>query len=320
MVRTSSPRGVVLLAMGGPAQPREVRPFLEALFSDPALIQAPLGPFRRPLARAISHLRAPAAAQRYGLVGGSPLVEETRRQAAALATALAGDGVPVELAFSYCRPNAIDALAALGARGVRRVVALPMYPQLSHVTTGSAMRSLGEALAEHPTMEMAEVSSFPTLPGLVRPLAAQAAEALGVMQARGLDAAVLLTAHGLPERYLRRGDPYVDQVEETARAFRDAFGSAAPVALGYQSRLGPLRWVGPQVEDVVTDFARRGISALAVVPLTFLCEHLETLYDLDLVLRRHAWVRGMRAFARIPAIGCHPDFIADLAGLVRTAS
>lgn len=315
--------GVVALAMGGPARPEEVQPFLEALFSDPDLIQAPLGPLRRPFAKLVSRLRAPAARRRYGLMGGSPLVEETEKQVAALGAALAPEGIPVELALAYGAPDADAALAALAARGARRVLALPLYPQRSHATTGSSMRALERALARaqaaHPDLTVAEVPPYPTLPGLVEPLAASARQAAEEARAAGHQVALVLTAHGLPERYLRRGDPYVGHVEATAEAFRKAARLPVPMVLGFQSRIGPVRWVGPQVDEVVDRLVAGGTTALVVVPLTFVCEHLETRYDLDLELRRHAWEAGVRDYRRVPAIGSHPAFIAGLADLVRAA-
>jgi ferrochelatase len=306
--------GVVALAMGGPARPEEVEPFLNRLFADPALIRAPLGPLRRPLARLIARLRAPAARRRYGLVGGSPLGDGTRAQASALAAALAADGVPVVPAFAYTEPGPADAVAALAARGVRRLLALPLYPQWSATTSGASVAAL-RAAADPWSMPVVEAPAYPTLPGLIAPLV----EATRAALADPPGATVLLTAHGLPERYVRQGDPYVAQVEASAAAFSAALGGAVEVHLGYQSRLGPLRWVGPEVEDVVRDLARRGARALVVVPLTFVCEHLETRYDLDLGLRAAAWEAGIQHYHRVPAVGTDPAFIAGLADLVRSA-
>jgi protoporphyrin/coproporphyrin ferrochelatase len=308
--------GVVVLAMGGPARPEEVEPFLYRLFSDPAILQAPLGPLRRPLARVIARLRAPGARLRYGLVGGSPLVSETEAQVRALAEALAGDGWPVAAAYAYSEPGPAAVVARLAAAGVRRLVALPMYPQRSAATTDAALAGLRVA-ARASELGVLEVTDYPTLPGLITPLADQARAAIARLQVAGRSPAVLLTAHGLPERYLRAGDPYVTQVRSSADAFCRAAALACPVALGFQSRLGPVRWVGPAVEDEVVRLAHLGIRELVVVPLTFVCEHLETRYDLDLALRAHAWSAGIVSFERVPAVGTAPAFVAGLADLVR---
>ncbi|MDY0004466.1 MAG: ferrochelatase, partial [Polyangia bacterium] len=188
------PAGVVAMAMGGPARPEEVRPFLRALFADPDLIQAPLGPLRRPFAHLMATLREKGARRRYGLVGGSPLVEETRLQVAALESELLKDGLPVELALAYGFPGPSDALASLRARGVRLVLGLPMYPQWSRATSGASLRALERALHglqpspgnDVAPMSLREVGPFPSRPGFIGPLAAQAREAMDRARSRGL--------------------------------------------------------------------------------------------------------------------------------------
>jgi len=304
--------------MGSPATPEEVEPFLEALFADPAILRFPLGPLRRPLARLIARRRAPHAKERYGLVGGSPLLAETLKQVAALAAALEPDGVPVTLAMTYTKPDSAAAVAWMQERGVRRLLALPLFPQRSDTTTGSGLRELRRVAAEA-GLHTREVPPYPRLPGLVEPLAHATREAVQQLASDGLaeETAVLLTAHGLPERNVAAGDPYVDQVRETANAVREAAAVTCPVHLGFQSRIGPVRWVGPQVEEQVDRVVAAGKRALVVVPLTFVCEHLETRFDLDLELRAKAWAAGITRYHRIAAIGDHPDFIAGLAQHVR---
>ena len=181
------------------------------------------------------------------------------------------------------------------------------------------MRDLLAATADVPGLRVEELPPYPTLPGLVVPLAAAAAEAVSALQAEGLQTAVLVTAHGLPERYVRDGDPYVDHVGQTFEAFRREAKLPVPVTLGFQSRIGPVRWVGPQVDEVVERLARGGTRALVVVPATFVCEHLETRYDLDLVLRSVAWEHGIRRYTRIPTVSTAPAFIQGLADHVRAA-
>jgi len=311
--------GVVALAMGSPANPEDVEPFLEALFADPAILTIPLGPLRRPLARLLARRRAGHAKQRYGLVGGSPLLSETRKQVAALADALEPHGLPVTLAMTYTRPDAEDAVSWMQERGVRRLAALPLFPQRSDTTTGAGLRALRRVAAHH-GLHTREIPPYPRLPGLIEPLAAALRHQVTHLAEDGLAdrTAVLLTAHGLPERNIAAGDPYVDHVRETAAAVREAARVHCPVHLGFQSRIGPVRWVGPQVEDQVDRMARSGVRGLVVVPLTFVCEHLETRYDLDLELRARAWAAGITRYHRIPAIGDHPDFIAGLADHIRT--
>ncbi len=310
--------GVIALAMGSPASPQQVEPFLEALFGDPAILTLPLGPLRRPLARLLARRRAPHARARYGLVGGSPLLSETRKQVAALDSALAPDRLPVTLAMTYTQPSAEEAVAQIRSRGARRILALPLFPQRSETTTGSGLAQLRRVAAQH-GLQTREIPPYPRLPGLVQPLADAVRDAVMNLAEAGLadQTAVLLTAHGLPERNVLAGDPYVDHVRETADALRKAAAVKCPVHLGFQSRIGPVRWVGPQVEEQVDRLARASIRGLVVVPLTFVCEHLETRYDLDLELRSQAWAAGITHYHRIPAVGDHPAFISSLADHVR---
>jgi ferrochelatase len=236
----------------------------------------------------------------------------------ALAAALAPDGIPVALAMTYTRPDAAEAVAHLRRQGVRRLAALPLFPQRSETTTGAGLRELRNA-ASAAGLHTRELPPYPTLPGFVGPLAAalrQAADQLADAGHAGHTAA-LLTAHGLPERNVAAGDPYVDHVRQTADAVRAAARVTCPVRLGFQSRLGPVRWVGPPVEKVVDDYAAAGTRALVVVPVTFVCEHLETRYDLDLELRAHAWAAGITEYCRVPVVGDHPELIAGLAAHVR---
>ncbi len=312
------PWGVVALAMGSPSTPQDVQPFLEALFSDPAILSVPLGPLRGPLARLIARRRAPHAARRYGLVGGSPLLSQTRRQVSALASALEPDSLPVTLAMTYTEPGAREAVAHMRELVARRLLALPLFPQRSSTTTGSGLARLRQEAGCN-RMATFEASPYPRLPGLVDHISRALQEQVHRLAEEGLAkrTAVLLTAHGLPERVVAAGDPYVDQVRETADAVRDAAGLDCPVCLGFQSRIGPVRWVGPQVEEEVSRLAAEGKVALVVAPLTFLCEHLETRYDLDLELRSTAWTHGITHYHRVQTVGDSPLFIASLANHVR---
>lgn len=317
----SSPIGVIAMTMGGPSKGEEVQPFLQALFADPELIRIPVGPLRPSFAWLVSHLRAPGARRRYAAIGGSPLVTESLAQVEALQETLAEvTGWPVRLAVAYGPrgPSSAAALDALVARGVTRVLALPLYPQRSFSTTGASLRALRAAAREHPTVEIHEVPPYPALHGLVDLLAQRARRLLQSSATRGLPMALLATAHGVPERNVRQGDPYVAQVEQTYETLRRSphlQGTTSPVelALGYQSRIGPLRWVGPSVESEVRRLAARGVRGVVVVPLSFVCEHLETRYDLDLILRRVAREAGMVAYERVTAPGAAPAFIHSLA-------
>ncbi len=310
--------GVVLLNMGGPESTAAVRPFLEELFSDPAILPLPAA-IRLPLARWIARMRASRVVPRYERIGGrSPLVEITRAQAGALARELRGGGGSwhVEPAMRYTPPRAAEALARLRERGAERLVVLPLYPQYSEATTGSSLRDLERALEAAGMAELprAVVRSWHDHPGYAGALAEAVREALEGLS----DPVVLFSAHSLPERAVRRGDPYLDHVKATVEAVRERL---PPVRwrLAFQSRTGPVRWIGPGVEETLAALAREGCGAVVVVPVSFVSDHIETLYEIDVEYRALAEGLGIRAFRRAPALNTRPSFIRALADLARTA-
>ena len=298
--------GVALLNMGGPSNLDAVEPFLRELFSDPAILGAPW-PIRPLLAGWIARRRAPHSRVRYGRHGGaSPLLAATEAQARALEEAL---GSPVAVAMRYGHPTSEEAIGALAERGVQRVIALPLYPQYSTTTSATSLAAIRDAAAAR-ELELAEVASYPELPGLIDALA-RAAEARLGEAGDGQVVHLLFAAHGIPMSRVRAGDPYPEQVQATAEAVAARLG--ASWSLGFQSRVGPVRWLEPSVDDEVARLADEGVGALVVQPLTFVSENLETLDDLDRELRDVAAERGIERFLRGAAPGTDPAFIDGLA-------
>lgn len=305
---------VILFNLGGPDSLDAVEPFLANLFNDPAIIGAP-GPIRRLLARHISKKRGPVAREIYAQLGGkSPLVEETAKQAAALETAL-GEGHKVFIAMRYWHPFAAEALAAAKAWGAERVVLLPLYPQFSTTTTRSSLREWRQ-LAAGWGVPTEAVCCYPDEPGLVAAIAELVQAAYEQAKAKGKPR-ILFSAHGLPQRVVDKGDPYPKHVEQTARAVIAALGlGQVDWTLCYQSRVGPLKWIGPSTEAELERAGEDGVPVV-VVPIAFVSEHSETLVELDIEYRHRAEALGIPAYVRVPAVGHHPAFIDGLARLVR---
>lgn len=303
------PIGVALLNMGGPASVGEIRPFLTRLFSDAVMLPLPT-PLRQLAARVIAWRRAPRVAGRYKAIGGgSPVGSESARQAGALQERL-GDSFAVRHVFRYSDPGPGAVLDQLYLQGVRRLVALPAYPQWSVTTSGSSVSHLGRA-ANHLGVEWLEAPSYPAGEGFVRTLAQ------GILPLLTGAEHLLFTAHGLPRRVVDRGDPYVEQVEQTVRALGCELPESPPRSLAFQSRLGPVEWVGPNIDDEIRRLGSAGIRKLVVAPVTFTCENLETLWDLDREMAELARQCGIEDYCRAPVPGIHPDFIGQLARLVR---
>jgi ferrochelatase len=240
------------------------------------------------------------------------LVPETEAQARALEQRL-GDGVRCFIAMRYWHPFTREAVAAVKAWSADRVVLLPLYPQFSTTTTGSSLTEwVAEAGRQGLILPTRTVCCYPTQPGLVEAMADLVrrghAEALGKGKPR-----VLFSAHGLPKTVIERGDPYQAQVELTAAAVAAATGiEGLDWAICYQSRVGPMEWIGPSTEAEL-ERAGRDRVPVVVVPVAFVSEHSETLVELDIEYRHRADGLGIPAYVRVPALGCHPAFIAALA-------
>ena len=307
---------VVLFNLGGPDRPEAVEPFLFNLFNDQAIITLPQ-PLRWLVAKLIARRRAGLARAIYAeLGGGSPLLELTRAQAEALAAALGGDGeAKVFVAMRYWPPRAEAVAAAVKAWGAERVVLLPLYPQFSTTTTASSLADWHRAAARAGLeVASAAVCCYPTAPGLVR-AHAELIRAAWPEAARAGTPRLLLSAHGLPKKTVARGDPYQWQVEQTAAAVVEALAiPGLDHVVCYQSRVGPLAWIGPDTEHEIAR-AGRERRPLVVAPVAFVSEHSETLVELDITYRRLAEAAGVPAYVRVPALGTQPAFIAALAAL-----
>ncbi len=322
---------VVLFNLGGPDRLEAVRPFLFNLFDDPAIITAPR-PLRWLLAQWISRRRAPVARKIYAeLGGGSPLLPNTQAQAkaleailnAALNATLNADagaaGFRVFIAMRYWHPMSDETARAVKAYGPERLLLLPLYPQFSTTTTGSSIADWARAAAKAGlTAPSQTLCCYPTQAGFIAEVAGLLRAALG--QAGGGDKPrVLFSAHGLPKKFIDSGDPYQWQIERTAAAVVAALGEPdLDWRVCYQSRVGPLEWIGPSTE---TEIARAGAEgrSLVVTPIAFVSEHSETLVELDIEYRRLAGEKGVPRYTRVATVDAGAAFIEGLAELTRAA-
>lgn len=302
---------VVLTNLGGPDGPDAVKPFLFNLFNDPAIIGLP-GIVRTPLARLISSRREKSAQANYAIMGGgSPLLPETLKQAAALSEALAdaapGDETEVFIAMRYWHPLTEDTARAVADFQPDHVVLLPLYPQFSTTTTASSLKAWREAY-DGPG-EVHAVCCYPDAEGLIEAQARLIRETMD--KAEGRPVRVLFSAHGIPEKLVAAGDPYQAQIEATVAAVVARMG-LTDWAICYQSRVGPLKWLGPATPEAIEQAARDGVGAV-VVPIAFVSEHVETLVELDHEYAELAAQVGCAPYLRTPAVGVEAAFIAALA-------
>jgi len=308
--------GVVLLNMGGPERVEDVEPFLFNLFSDRRIIR--LGPrlLQRPIAWFIARRRAPRSRENYRLIGGgSPLTRFTRNQGMALEKRLTDHGdFTVAPAMRYWHPRAAETLHHLHRQAVRHLVALTLYPHYSRATTGSSLLDLREAAAAFaPGFTIGAVESWPDHPGYIDSLAASILESTAKFESR--DIQVVYSAHSLPKKFVEEGDPYADHLQRTIRAVEARTNLTG--RLCYQSRSGPVEWLTPSTPEMLATLKREGCRNLLMVPLSFVSDHIETLYEIDILYRNMARDLGMR-LERTESLNLRPAFIESLKDLVLT--
>jgi protoporphyrin/coproporphyrin ferrochelatase len=314
--------GVVALNLGGPDSPTAVEPFLRNLFADPDIIQLGWARAVQPLlARLIARRRAPFSRAAYAQIGGrSPIREESTAQVQAVVAAMAASGVAATpyLAMSYWHPFPAETAATMRADGITRALLLPLYPHRSRTTSGSAFRTIESAL---PDIATARIEGYATAPGYIDALCDRISEASAQLpESERATAPVLFSAHGLPESYVRRGDPYLDEIRSTVAAVTRRLALESRWQLAFQSRVGRQRWLAPTTEETLDALAAAGHRTVVVVPVSFTGEHLETLQEIDILYRQRAAARGITSFARARVVGCHPAFISELAGLLISAA
>ncbi|MDA0238737.1 MAG: ferrochelatase [Proteobacteria bacterium] len=311
---------VVLFNLGGPDNQTAVQPFLFNLFNDKAIIRLP-NPMRWMIAKLISSRRAPVAQEIYAHIGGgSPIIPETERQADALTSALSDLGeVKIFIAMRYWHPMSDETANKVTEYDPDNIVLLPLYPQFSTTTTGSSIeewyKAAKRAGLSAPTRA---ICCYPDEEGWIKGQARLLREHLAGAKP-GLKYRVLFSAHGLPEKIVKAGDPYQSQVEESAAAIAKAAGLGDDAwMICYQSRVGPMTWIGPSL-DIALEQAAHDDMSVIIVPIAFVSEHSETLVELDIEYRKIAEILGITDYIRVPTIGIAPEFIEGLARLVRRA-
>jgi len=313
---------VVLFQLGGPDSLDAVEPFLYNLFSDPDIFDFPgssvLG---KPLARFISRNRKAHAQEHYAAIGGkSPILELTTLQSRALERRLRAEGVNATtiVAMRYWHPLTSEAASRVRDGGFGRVILLPLYQQFSRSTTLSSINEWKRQAAtvglDLPTQL---ICCYPNHPLMVKAIVERIDEAFGAFTDAGPgDIDVVFSAHGVPLSYIRSGDPYQLQVEETVRAVVSSGGWSSSVHVCYQSKVGPQKWLSPSLTDTAERLIRSGRNNLLIVPIAFVTEHIETLHEINIELREKAEGWGLGQMRVMPALNDHPSFIQCLSDLV----
>ncbi len=316
---------VVLLNLGGPDSLESVEPFLYNLFCDPFIIDLPLGfLFRKPLAKRISSKRRKEAQHIYQQIGGkSPLLELTQQQALALESRLAGNEFghyKVFIAMRYWHPFTEETMQQVRASGATSVVLLPLYPQYSRTTSTSSLTEW-KRLAPKFGVDKIPTRIIPSYHDEANYIAAVAENLQRCLQENWQphepQPHILFSAHGVPVSVIERGDPYQAHIEGTVRLVMEAIRHSHPHVVCYQSKVGKAEWLKPSTEDTIKKLGAEGIKDMLVVPIAFVSDHSETLYELDMLLKDVALAAGVKKYVRMPSLNSSPRFINALAELVR---
>ncbi len=318
-------RAILFLQLGGPENLEEVPGFLYRLFADPDVLRIRPAILRKAVAGAIAWGRRKTSRALYAAIGGgSPIRRLTEDQAAGVESLLRASGhdVTVRAAMTCSRPLVEDVVRELASSGVDRFLAFPLYPQYSLTTTKGALERSGGAVRRFaPRAAFHEVGAFPTHPLFVDAHVESIREQLGRFEDPRPEAVHLLfSAHSIPKKLVTRmGDPYASQIEASCRAIVERLGWTGPWSLAYQSKLGPVEWLGPPTLEEIRRLGAAGVRQMLVVPIAFVTDHVETLYEIDQLFGGEAKAAGITAFRRTPGLNDRPTFLRGLADIALSA-
>ena len=309
-------KAVILFNLGGPDKLDSVEPFLFNLFNDPAIISIPSF-LRYPLAKFISKRRAPIAKNIYREIGNkSPILELTQDQAKSLENNLLEKGDYKCFIVMRCwRPRASDVIKKVREYNPEEIILLPLYPQFSASTSGSSINEWNKICKkENYKVKTKTICCYPTENNFIESHISLIKKTLRILENNNFK--LIFSAHGLPENKIKNGDPYQWQVEATVKAIMSKMKNEnLDYTISYQSRVGPLKWIGPSTEEVIIKYSKekRGI---VIVPIAFVSEHSETLVELDIEYKKLAKKNGCNFYKRVPALGIEENFIKGLTELV----
>jgi|Deesub1362A_J573_1020465.scaffolds.fasta_scaffold00023_83 ferrochelatase len=308
---TTEKKAIIMMNLGGPDSISSIEPFLYNLFSDRDIIRLP---FQKPTAKLISKFRARKVRERYEKIGGkSPIVDITLRQAAALKNELGRD-FEVFVGMRYWHPTIEEAVESVVKTGIKDILALPLFPQYSRTTTGTCVKKLNIAIEKiNPKISVKVIDRWYDHPGYLTALANSIRRGLSEFEEKEVH--VLFSAHSLPQKVIEEGDPYLSEIMATIKGVERQL-DGIKWSLGFQSQSGPIKWLGPKTEDVIKTLSEKDIKNILVVPISFVSDHLETLYDIDIKLKKYAQKLGV-TLRRTQSLNDNPEFVLALTEIVK---
>jgi ferrochelatase len=310
-------KAIILFNLGGPDKIENVEPFLFNLFNDPAILNLPTL-LRYPLAKLISNRRAPVAKKIYAELGGSsPILKLTEEQSSALETKLnqtqTEDEYKCFIVMRCWNPRAKDVVKDVQLYNPDQVVLMPLYPQYSAATSGSSIKEWKDVCKKNNYhVKTSTICCYPTDQNFINAHTKEIIKKIKDFK----NFKLIFSAHGLPEKNIKKGDPYQWQVEQSVKKIVESLNDEnLDWILSYQSRVGPLKWIGPSTEDIIIENSKIG-KHIVLVPIAFVSEHSETLVELDIEYKEIADANGCRNYTRIPALGINDEFIRAMSELI----
>ena len=311
-IKNKMKKAVILFNLGGPDKLDSVEPFLFNLFNDPAIISIP-SIFRYPLAKLISKRRAPIAKNIYKEIGNkSPILELTQDQAKSLENNLSKKGeYKCFVAMRCWHPRASDVIKKVKEYNPDEVILLPLYPQYSASTSGSSINEWNDLCRkENYNIKTKTICCYPTENNFLESHANLIKKTIKNLENKNFK--LLFSAHGLPEIKIKKGDPYQWQVEKTVEGIMSKLTNENPDhIISYQSRVGPLKWIGPSTDEIIMKYSKEK-KGIVIVPVAFVSEHSETLVELDIEYKKLAEKNGCSFYKRVPALGIEENLLKDL--------
>jgi len=310
-------KAVILFNLGGPDKLENVEPFLFNLFNDPAILSLPSF-FRYPLAKLIANRRAPTAKKIYQELGGSsPILSLTEDQANALELKLNKDDEQSEykcfIVMRCWHPRAENVVKDVIDYNPNEIILMPLYPQYSAATSGSSIKEWNDiCMKSNLKVKTSTICCYPTDENFI-----EAHKDEIYKKIEGLkNFKLIFSAHGLPEKNIKKGDPYQWQVEQSVDQIVKSLNiKNLDWILSYQSRVGPLKWIGPSTEDIIVENSKLG-KHIVLVPVAFVSEHSETLVELDIEYKELADKNGCKNYSRVPALGTNKKYIKAMSDLI----
>ena len=310
-------KAVILFNLGGPDKIENVEPFLFNLFNDPAILNLPTI-LRYPLAKLISNRRAPVAKKIYEELGGSsPILKLTMEQSEALETKLNQTRTDSEykcfIVMRCWNPRADDVIKDVQLFNPEEVILMPLYPQYSAATSGSSIKEWKDVCKKNNyKVKTSTICCYPTDQNFINAHTKEIVKKIKDLK----NFKLIFSAHGLPEKNIKKGDPYQWQVEQSVKKIVENLKiENLDWILSYQSRVGPLKWIGPSTEDIIIENSKLG-KHIVLVPIAFVSEHSETLVELDIEYKEIADSNGCKNYTRVPALGINEDFIKAMSELI----